>query len=73
MKEIGTKELEGIHFVVDASGEKVAVLIDLKQYSELWEDFYDMILARARADEPRESPEDVRKSLWQSGKLGTSC
>ena len=64
------KELEGIQFVVDASGDKVAVLINLKQYGELWEDFYDTILARQRADEPRESLETVRESLRQSGKLG---
>jgi hypothetical protein len=64
------KELEGIQFVVDSSGDKVAVLIDLKQYGELWEDFYDTIVARQRADEARESLETVRESLRQSGKLG---
>jgi hypothetical protein len=70
MKNAQMNELEGIRFVVDASGDKVAVLIDLKQYGELWEDFYDTILARQRADEPRESLETVRESLRQSGKLG---
>jgi hypothetical protein len=69
MSNVQTKELEGIQFVIDASGEKVAVLIDLKQYGELWEDFYDAILARARAEEPRESLDTVRESLRQSGKL----
>jgi hypothetical protein len=69
MKNVQSKELEGIQFVIDASGEKVAVLIDLKQYGELWEDFYDTIIARARADEPRESLKEVRDTLRQSGKL----
>lgn len=69
MKNAATKELEGIQFVVGASGEKVAVLIDLKQYSELWEDFYDTLLAHAPADEPRESLKAVQESLRQLGKL----
>jgi len=64
-----TNELEGIRFVVDATGEKVAVQIDLKQYSELWEDFYDTILAQARSAEPRETLEAVRETLKQAGQL----
>lgn len=61
--------LEGIQFVTNAAGEKTAVLIDLKQYGELWEDFYDALIAHQRADEPRESLESVRKTLKQQGKL----
>ena len=61
--------LEGIQFVTDAAGEKTAVLIDLKQYGELWEDFYDALIARQRADEPRQSLEAVREILKQQGKL----
>ncbi len=66
MKKTETNELEGIKFVVGTSGDKVAVLIDLKQHGELWEDFYDTIVARARADEPRESLDDVRKHISQA-------
>lgn len=65
-----TPEVEGIQFVTNAAGEKVAVQIDLKQYGELWEDFYDIIIARKRAKEPRESLESVREALKQMGKLG---
>ena len=61
--------LEGIQFVTNAAGEKTAVLIDLKQYGELWEDFYDALVARQRADEPRESLDSVREALKQQGKL----
>jgi hypothetical protein len=57
--------LEGIQFVTNAEGERTAVLIDLKRYGELWEDFYDALLARQRADEPRESLESVREALEQ--------
>lgn len=69
MKNSQTQKLEGIQFVVDASGERVAVLIDLKQHGELWEDFYDTITSRERAGEPRESLEAVRESLKRLGKL----
>ena len=69
MKDRKEQDLTGIQFVVDASGEKVAVLIDLKQYGELWEDFYDTLVARQRAEEPRESLEFVRDSLERLGKL----
>ncbi len=31
--------MKGVQFVVNAQGEKTAVVIDLKKNSELWEDF----------------------------------
>lgn len=61
--------MEGIQFVVDDKGEKTAVLIDLKKYGELWEDFYDSLTARLRADEPRETLASVKEQLRQQGKL----
>jgi len=61
--------MEGIQFVVDEKGEKTAVLIDLKKYGEIWEDFYDNLVAQMRIDELRESLESVRKRLSQQGKL----
>lgn len=62
--------MEGIQFVVDNKGKKIAVLIDLKKYGELWEDIYDSLIARQRAAEPREPLESVRKRLGRQGKLG---
>ncbi|MDQ2995720.1 MAG: hypothetical protein M3R61_01500 [Chloroflexota bacterium] len=61
--------MEGIQFVVDEKGEQVAVQIDLRRYRELWEDFYDSLIARSRAIEPRESLEVVRELLRKQGKL----
>ncbi|HEX9989225.1 MAG TPA: hypothetical protein VGE45_12200 [Chloroflexia bacterium] len=69
MKSIQAPQLEGISFVTNTAGEQVAVLIDLKQHGELWEDFYDALLIRARANEPRESLDEVQEKLRQSGKL----
>jgi hypothetical protein len=61
--------LKGIQFVVDEQGEKTAVQIDLKKYGDLWEDIYDTLVANLRSGEPRESLEDVKKTLIQAGKL----
>ncbi len=61
--------LEGIQFVTNAAGQKTAVLIDLTRYGELWEDFYDSLIAQTRATEPRESLETVRQALQEQGKL----
>jgi hypothetical protein len=61
--------MEGIQYVTDDKGRKTAVLIDLRKYGELWEDFHDALLARQRADEPRESLDVVREKLRRQGKL----
>jgi len=61
--------LKGIQFVVDEQGKKKAVQIDLKIYGDLWEDFYDMIIALQRESEPRETLEDVKRRLVELGKL----
>ena len=34
--------MKGVQFVIDDSGKKKAVLIDLEEWGELWEDFYDL-------------------------------
>jgi len=48
----GLKQMKGIQFVVDDAGKKKAVLIDLAEWGEVWEDIYDVLVARSREDEP---------------------
>ncbi len=55
--------MKGIQFVVDDQGKKRAVLIDLSKNKDLWEDFYDVVLAEQRVDEPRETLDEVRKKV----------
>lgn len=55
--------VKGVRFVVDDSGRKTAVQIDLKKHGRLWEDFYDRALVKQREFEPRESLETVKKRL----------
>ena len=59
--------MRGVQFLVDDDGEKTAVLIDLKKNANLWEDFYDVAVARSRDKEPRESLESVRRRLRLRG------
>ena len=61
--------MKGIQFVVNERGKKMAVVIDLKTHSALWEDFHDAAVARERQSEPRETLEDVKKRLRRRGKL----
>lgn len=55
--------MKGVEFVVDDDGKRKAVLIDLKKYGAEWEDFYDILRAKERELEPRESLKDVRKQV----------
>jgi hypothetical protein len=61
--------MSGIQFVVDAKGAKTAVVIDLKKFGALWEDFYDTLVVQSRANEPRESLASVKRRLQRKGKL----
>jgi hypothetical protein len=55
--------VKGVQFIVDDEGKKKAVLIDLKKYGEIWEDFYDTLRVKERESEPRESIEEVKKKV----------
>jgi PHD/YefM family antitoxin component YafN of YafNO toxin-antitoxin module len=66
---VGGENVKGVQFLVDGRGKKTGVLIDLREYRELWEDFYDAALARARRKEPRESLATVKRRLRRNGKL----
>jgi hypothetical protein len=58
--------MKGIDFVVDGKGRPRAVQIDLGIHGELWEDFYDIVVAECRSSEPRESLDDVKRLLESS-------
>ncbi|MFZ5806488.1 MAG: hypothetical protein ACOY3I_04725 [Verrucomicrobiota bacterium] len=55
--------MSGIDFVIDTRGSKKAVVIDLKKYGKIWEDFYDVLVAQSRKHEPRESLHLVGRHL----------
>lgn len=59
--------IKGIQYLVDDSGERQAVLIDLKEHGELWEDIYDTLLVEQRANEPRETIGEVKREIGLLG------
>ena len=61
--------MEGIHFLTNDKGERVAVQIDLRKHGDIWEDVYDSLTARKRSKEPRESLDSVKERLIKRRKL----
>lgn len=59
--------MAGIQYVTNDKGQRIAVMIDLKKYGELWEDLYDSLTARVRSREPRETLDSVKKRLRKQG------
>ncbi len=63
--------MKGVEFVVDDAGKKKAVLIDLQQWGDLWEDFYDVLVSESRKNEPTvpwsELKEEMEKGAQKSG------
>ena len=44
--------MRGIEYVIDDSGHKKSVIIDLAAWGKLWEDFQDVLVAESRMNEP---------------------
>jgi hypothetical protein len=61
--------MEGIQFLTNDKGERVAAQIDLRKHADVWEDFYDSLTARQRSREPRESLNSVKERLIKRRKL----
>ncbi len=55
--------MKGVQFLIDDEGERKAVMIDLSIHGELWEDFFDAVIAKERQDEAREPLEEVRRKV----------
>ena len=62
MKDIGI-QLEGVQFLVDEHGNCKSVALDLHLWGDLWEDFYDGMLAEATRDEPTIPWEQIKAEM----------
>jgi hypothetical protein len=62
--------MNGVQFVTDDKGRRVAVQIDLKKHRELWEDIEDLFVSRSRRREKRIPLEKVKAKLTKNGNLG---
>ncbi len=61
--------MRGVKYLYNARGKKTAVLIDLEQHSDVWEDLLDVALARTREGERTERWAVVRRRLERAGRL----
>jgi len=65
--------MKGISFVTNAKGEKVGLMIDLKDHdkaiNEYLEDLFDLIDINSRKDEETLSWEEVKESLQEEGTI----
>jgi hypothetical protein len=59
--------MKGVQFLVDESGERTAVVLDLRTHRRLWEDIRDRLTVESRRSEPRESLEQVKRRLARRG------
>ena len=60
--------MKGIQFVVDDTGKKKAVLIDLSEWGEIWEDIYDVLVSQSRRDEPTISWDDLKAEMEEEAR-----
>jgi hypothetical protein len=44
--------MRGVNYIVDDTGKRKAVMIDLADWGKLWEDFQDVIVSESRKSEP---------------------
>ncbi len=61
--------MEGISSFTDDQSQKTAVQNDLNKHGELWETFYDVVLAEQRKNEPTISLNELMTELKRDGKL----
>jgi len=61
--------MKGINFVINEQGEKKAVLIDLDEWGDLWEDFSDILVSRNREDEAEVSWDELKAELEIENKV----
>jgi hypothetical protein len=61
--------MKGVSFLIDEKNNKIAVQIDLKKNGNLWEDFYNAVIAYSRRKEKTISLGALKKKLRAAGKL----
>lgn len=61
--------MRGVQYVTDEQGHKVGVLLDLKEWGELWEDIYDTLIAIERKGEAAIPVEEFEAGLRAEGLL----
>lgn len=68
MKE--NEAMNGIQYVTDEKGRKVAVQINLKKYGAVLEDFWDGLISESRRKEKGIPLEKIKADFVKRGRLG---
>lgn len=61
--------MRGVKYLYNAHGKRTGVFIDLERNRALWEDLFDVVLARSRAGERTVAWTTVRRRLERRGRL----
>ena len=56
-------------YIVDAKGQKTAVVLPVDEYDELLEDLHDLAIIAERRDEATVTFEELKKRLKEDGLL----
>jgi len=61
--------MKGINFLTNEKNHKIAVQIDLEEHGEIWEDFYDCLIAEDRKYEETICLDVLKENLSNEGYL----
>lgn len=69
-KQTSVTPIQGVNFLTDSKGNRKAVVIDLDQYGDLLEEFFDVVISRQRMEEDEKiSLADFKQSLIDEERL----
>jgi hypothetical protein len=65
----GVHAMKGIQYLTDDSGKRTAVLINLAEWGEIWEDIYDILISESRKHERTVSWKKLKAETQRKGKM----
>jgi hypothetical protein len=63
------RAMEGVRYLTDETGKRVAVQLDLEIFGEVWEDLEDALVAMSRGNDENIPFDELCADLIESGKL----
>ncbi len=55
--------LKGVQYVVDDKGKKTAVILNLLEWGDYWEDLQDILVSESRMNEPTISWDKLKSEM----------
>jgi len=63
--------MRDIQYVTDDMGKRTAVLINLAEWGEIWEDIYDILVSGSRKHETTGSWKKLKAEMRSKGKMSS--